>query len=327
MIRVAHVLHTMEVGGSEQMVLELCRHRDRTAFDCVVAAPEEGVIVDEIRQTGASVHTGPGAFQAAVCDADLINQHWFGYDPAGLALLHAAARPFVITLHCAVALPPLPARTICTSEHAYDLQQDRSRCVLIPNGVDVARFDLPRKPPGEEVILTRVCRPAKCATYFWDAMQRVLDCYPQTRLWIVGNPEGCDSRSERIRFLGVRRDVPRVLAESDLFVYTPYPEAGSLDLVALEAGAAGVPCIVSDVSAVRPAVLDGVNGFRTPFGDIDAFVEKVGKLVEDPALRARMGRAAVQLVRQRFDIRTVARRYEQVYRSVLEANRNGAVQP
>src|SRR5262249_33660612 len=161
----------------------------------------------------------------------------------------------------------------------------------------------------------------------WDAMQRVLDRYPQTRLWIVGNPEGCESRSERIRFLGVRRDIPRILAQTDLFVYTPYPDAGSLDLVALEAGAAGGPRVGSAVSAVRPAVVEGLNGFRTPFGDVDAFVEKVGMLVEEPALRERMGRAALQIVREQFDIRAVARDYEQVYRSVLEADRNDAVQP
>jgi glycosyltransferase involved in cell wall biosynthesis len=191
---------------------------------------------------------------------------------------------------------------------------------VIPNGVDLSRFAPPRERQREEVILTRVCRPTKCAFYFWLAMKKVLDRWPQTRLWIVGNDEDGQSDSDRICFLGLRRDIPEILAETDIFVYTPYPKWGTRDLVVMEASAAGVPCVVSDVNAVRTSVEDGVNGFLTPFAAESGFVEKVGLLVEDPALRARMSRAAVQLARERFDIRDVVRRYEVVYRAVLDGS-------
>jgi glycosyltransferase involved in cell wall biosynthesis len=321
MIRIAHLLSGIHVGGSEQMVLEFCKHRDRTQFECVVAAPVAGVIADEMRRTGTSVYIGPTALRDAVREADLINLHWWDYEPSMLALVQAAARPYVITLHCPIRLPKLPVVTICTGEYAYEVQEHKAHCVVIPNGVDLSRFAPPCERQREEVILTRVCRPPRCALYFWAAIKQILNRYSQTRLWIVGNDnENCRSDSDRVCFLGLRRDIPEILAETDIFVYTPYPRRGTRDLVVMEASAAGVPCVVSNVNTVCTSVEDGVNGFLTPFGAEKEFVEKVGLLVEDAALRARMSRAAVQIARERFDIRDVVRRYEAVYRAVLDTH-------
>lgn len=320
MIRVAHVITVMEVGGIEQSVLQLCRLRNRAEFECTVAAPKEGVIADEIRATGTAVYTGPGALRAAARGADLINLHWWFYSPELLAQVQAIGLPFVTTLHWHRVLPPLPALTICVSEYTFRSQTHPGRFVLIPNGVDLSQFVPRRRPRREEVILTRVCRPDKCALYFWKAIQRVLDEYPQTQLWIVGNPQDRGVSSERVRFLGVRRDIPQILADTDIFVYTPYPETGAHDLVVLEASAAGVPCVVSDVNCVRESVIEGRNGFLTPFEDRDAFAEKVGILVRDAQLRAQMSSEAVKLAQEQFDITRVARRYEIVYRAVMEAH-------
>jgi len=322
MIRVAHLLTGIWVGGSEQMVLELCKHRDRTQFEFVVAAPTAGVIADEIRATETAVYTGPMALQDAAREADLINLHWCNYEPPMLALALQAAKPYIITLHWPFQLPDLPAITICTSDYAYEIQDHKDRCVIIPNGVDLSRFAPPWARQRDEVILTRICRPTKCAFYFWVAMKQVLKRYPQARLWIAGTDKESGSDSGQVRFLGLRRDIPEILAETDIFVYTPYPESGTRDLVVMEAAAAGVPCVVSDVNGVWTSVEDGVNGFLTPFGDEKAFIEKVRLLIEDAVLRARMSRAAVQFARERCDIRDVVRRYEVVYRVALDGSRS-----
>jgi len=151
-------------------------------------------------------------------------------------------------------------------------------------------------------------------------MRKVLNRYPQTRLWIVGNQDGIGRSTERVRFFGTRLDIPDILAETDIFAYTPYPNTGSSDLVVMEALAMGVPCVVSDVNAVRESVEHEQNGFLTPFGDIDAFVQKIGMLVEDANLRVRMGQTAIRIARERFDMRRIARSYEAVYRLVLDAH-------
>jgi len=138
----------------------------------------------------------------------------------------------------------------------------------------------------------------------------------------VGNEDGFVGTTEIARFFGIRRDIPEILAETDIFAYAPYPNTGSNDLVVMEASAMGVPCVVSDVNAVRESVEDGQNGFLTPYGDEDTFAQKVGMLVENASFRNRMGQIAIRIAQERFDMRRVARSYEDIYRSVLNLSQN-----
>jgi glycosyltransferase involved in cell wall biosynthesis len=322
MTRILYFLPFMGIGGTEQMVLQLCRCHNRTEFECIVAAPAEGVIVDEIRRTGVPVITGPNALAAAALGADLINLHWCNYSLSLLSQVQAMGKPFVTTLQWDVALPWVPAVTICASENGFQIQTFRDQCVFIRNGVDLSSFAPHPRVDRERVIIIRVCRPSRCALYFWDTMRQVLDRYPQTELWIVGVPGDHQWHSDRVRFLGIRRDIPQILAQTDIFVNLPHPNSGATDLVAMEAAAAGLPCVVSDVNSVRGSVVEGETGYLTQFGDGAAVVERVGRLIEDAPLRARMGCAAVELARERFDMTRIARRYEIVYRAVLEACRN-----
>ena len=319
MISVTHMLPFSGVGGTEQMVLNLCKFRDQAEFDCVVAMPEDGVMAQEIRNTGTPVYIGELSYHAAMRRADIVNLHWMSYDPNWHGVAKSSGKPYVTTLHWASEMPELPTITICTSLYTYQMQKDKSQFEAIPNGIDLSRFVPRPKIQKEEVIITRVCRPTRCALYFWMGMREVLDRYPQTRLWVVGNEDGPGQSSDRMHFLGIRRDVPDILARSDIFAYTPYPNAGSKDLVAMEASAMGVPCVVSDVTCMRESIEQGQNGFLTPFGDVEAFVEKIGMLVEDASLRDRMGQAAIRIAQEQFDMRRITRRYEAVYRAVLDA--------
>lgn len=319
MIRIVHILPFTGVGGTEQMVLNLCKFRDQKEFECVVTAPAEGVIIDEIRKTGTPVYTERESYNKVMRWADLINLHLAHYPPNLHALVQTSRKPFVVTLHWMSEMPKLPVYTICTSFHAYEIQKYKSQSMVIPNGIDLSVF-APRPRQRREVVnITRICRPVRCDLYFWTAMRKVLSRYPQTRLWIVGNENGIGRSSDRVRFFGIRRDIQDILAETDIFAYTPYPNSGSSDLVVMEASAMGVTCVTSDVNCVREALEQGQNGFLTPFGDVDAFTRKVGMLVEDADLRSRMSQTAIRIARERFDMHRVAWSYEAVYRMVLDA--------
>lgn len=320
MIRVGHLLPFMGVGGAERLLVSLCRHADRTEFQPLVAAPHDGPLSRELRDLEVPVEVGPSGLARVLARSDVLNLHWTSYDPHLRSIVESAGKPYVTTLHWPSRLPRLPALTICTSPTAREIQPHPELCVAIPNGIDLERFG-PRSPKSDgRVVLTRVCRPPRCAWYFWEALRILLDRYPQTELRIVGNDPRAGRTTERVRFLGVRLDVPSLLADSDLFVYTPHPGEGTQDLVTMEASAAGVPCVVSDVECVRDTVLHGVNGFRAPFGDVEAFVECASRLIEDVRLRERMSRQAVEVARQRFDVRGAASAYEEVYRAALEAH-------
>jgi glycosyltransferase involved in cell wall biosynthesis len=322
MIRITHVLPFKGVGGTEQMVLNLCKFRNRTGFDCAVAMPGEGLMADEIRKTGVRVYTGWPSYHAAMNWADIVNLHWLDHRSDLHSLVESSRKPYVTTLHWASEMPDLPALTICTARYTYQIQRSKHRFVVIPNGVDLSQFYPRPRQHRKEVIITRVCRPVKCALYFWTAMREVLDRYSQARLWIVGNEDGFVGTTDIARFFGIRRDIPEILAETDIFAYTPYPDTGSNDLVVMEASAMGVPCVVSDVNAVRESVENGKNGFLTPYGDKDAFAHKVEMLVENASLRKQMGQIAIRIAQERFDMHRVARCYEDIYRSVLNFSQN-----
>lgn len=318
MIRVAHILPFMGVGGVEQMVINLCKFSDKDEFKNAVAAPEEGIMANEICETGAQVYTGWDGYQVVMRWADIINLHCTGYDPSLFGFVESSSKPYVVTLHWLSEMPKIPAITICTSQKVYDIQKDKNRFRLIPNGIDLTTFYPRPKQQKNEVIITRICRTSKCALYFWSAMMKVLGDYSQVRLWIVGNEKDYGISSDKITFFGIRRDIPDILAETDIFAYAPYPDTGSKDLVVMEALAMGVPCVVSNVNAVQNSVYNEQNGFLVDFGNEEDFSNKVSILVENPNLRNSMSQTAVEIAIRDFDISKYAKDYENVYREVID---------
>ena len=115
---------------------------------------------------------------------------------------------------------------------------------------------------------------------------------------------------ERLRLLGPRADVPRLLAAADVFVF-PSDGAEGLGLGPLEALAAGVPVVATAVSDL-PELLAGAAVIVPP-GDRDAIVEGCRQLLDDPARRAELARRGATLVRERLSVgsavETHARRY------------------
>lgn len=103
----------------------------------------------------------------------------------------------------------------------------------------------------------------------------------------------------RVRFLGERRDVPRLLAAADVLCQANTGPEG-FSLAFMEAFAAGLPIVTTRLGGA-PELIDGTTGVLTPPGDIAALADALRKLVDDPALRARMGDSAVGRVRALCD--------------------------
>jgi len=100
---------------------------------------------------------------------------------------------------------------------------------------------------------------------------------------------------ERARFLGIRHDVPDLLAASDLFVLPSLWEG--LGLVFLEAMAVGLPVVATTVSAIPEVVEDGATGWLVPPGDPERLAATIAQALADPRERERRG----DLGRQRLD--------------------------
>lgn len=122
----------------------------------------------------------------------------------------------------------------------------------------------------------------------------------------------------RTRFLGVRDDVAALLPAFDVFALSSRHEGLSIALV--EALAAGVPCVATEVGGTPEVVGHDDVGWLVPPGDPPALAEAVGQLLADPDRRAAMSRRAVQRA-QRFSIEPACRELEALYEEVARAQR------
>ncbi len=116
----------------------------------------------------------------------------------------------------------------------------------------------------------------------------------------------------RVRFLGVRKDVPALLQAADLFALTSVSEAASLTL--LEAMASRRAVVVTNVGGNPEIVRDGVEGLLVPRGDADAVAAAVGGLLDDPDRAAAMGAAGRARVEERYHLRQTVDAYHTLYR-------------
>jgi glycosyltransferase involved in cell wall biosynthesis len=108
-----------------------------------------------------------------------------------------------------------------------------------------------------------------------------------------------------VQFLGERRDVPALLAASDIAVHPSHEEGFSNSI--LEAMTAGLPLVVTAVGGNVEQVIENENGFLFPPRDAAALAAALEKLLADPALRRRMGEASRRRIETEFSIeRTVA---------------------
>lgn len=126
----------------------------------------------------------------------------------------------------------------------------------------------------------------------------------------------------RVRLLGHVDDVRQVYRGSDLLLLLSHREG--LGMVALEAGACGVPTVGWKATGVIDAVLDGETGVLVDQGDNDALVRSITALLRDETARRRLGSSAGRRVRDQFDQTDVWDRWvDLLAQPQLRATRNG----
>jgi glycosyltransferase involved in cell wall biosynthesis len=119
-----------------------------------------------------------------------------------------------------------------------------------------------------------------------------------------------------VRFLGRRSDVGAILRDAtDIALSASRQEA--LPLNVLEAGFFGLPMVLSDIPPHREVVQHGRTGIIVPAGDAPAFAAAVVDLLENPARRQRLGRAASQHIHSNFLIGRYVREFSELYGELL----------
>ena len=125
--------------------------------------------------------------------------------------------------------------------------------------------------------------------------------------------------TERVKFLGTRRDIPALMDAADAYVMSSAWEG--LPMVLLEAAASGLPIVATDVGGNSEVVIDGKTGFLVPPKDPDALAQAMLRLMGlPPEERRRMGAVARQHIEANYSLDRVVDQWEALYTELLERN-------
>jgi glycosyltransferase involved in cell wall biosynthesis len=197
-------------------------------------------------------------------------------------------------------------------------------------GVDLARFR-PQPPPAGPLTVVLASRMLwdKGLQEFVDAAAVLRARSVPLRMVLVGKPDPSNPSavpeaqlrqwhdSGAVEWWGHRADMPAVLAAAHIVCLPSYREG--LPTILIEAAAAGLPLVATDVPGCREVVRDGENGLLVPPRDAAALADALARLAGDAALRSDYGRASRRLAEAELGIGRVAEETLAVYRGLLGA--------
>ena len=133
----------------------------------------------------------------------------------------------------------------------------------------------------------------------------------ENELRILAAPLG-----DHFRFLGLRNDIPRVMAGLDLLVVPSLNEG--MGRVVLEAGAAGTPVLASDVGGLPDIIQNGHTGVLVPKEDSAAIEDQIRELSTQPEQLQKMGEAAQNQVVPAFSLENMVEHIEALYETLIK---------
>ena len=217
-----------------------------------------------------------------------------------------------------------------------DFKLDAGKVYLIPNGIDTAQFavdskterPIKRRQWGAEgnPIIGIIARLSgvKGIDVLINAFPLVLAEFPQCRLWIIG--EGSEKEylqglvenkglSGRVRFEPIVNRSADILPIFDVFVMPSLQEG--LGLSVMEAQAAGIPVIVSDVGGLPDLVEDNKTGMLFPSGQSDVLAGRIIDVLKQPRKANAMAEAARLRVNKEFSLEHMTTRTLNFYEQYL----------
>lgn len=279
---------------------------------------------------------------------DVIQAHEFDAIVHGALVAKIAGVPMVATIHgkhyfWEKGRRRWAYRWVSRYAHMVAVSEDLKRFVLDQTGIPAHRVQViyngvDKAPKADPAGITQYRRdlglsddelvvgvvgnlyPVKGHTYLLDAVPQVLETCPKTTFLLIGRGElevplktkvktlGIE---EKVRFLGLRHDVPKLLAIMDVFAMPSLSEGLSIAL--LEAMAAGKPVVVTHVGGNPELVVEGEIGYLVPAGDAPSLAQAILALLGDPSRAARFGVRAKQLVEERFTLGLMADKYCTLY--------------
>jgi len=205
------------------------------------------------------------------------------------------------------------------------------RIKVIHNGINCScmNLEIDKRLKRQELGLSETCRVIGTAArlnsikniqMMFRVLKLVLQQVPDTCLVIAGQGEEEERLktmaselgiSERVKFIGLRFDLPEVYKLFDVFLLTSLSEGISVTL--LEAMASGVPAVVTDVGGNGEVVVEGETGFLVPVDDDKKMAQLACDLLQHQENARKIGDAACKLVESQFSVKVMIDSYRGLY--------------
>lgn len=354
-IHVCHVSMTLRTGGLERLLVEFGRlaNRERYLLE-FVSLTDVGPPADDLRALGVHVRSlgFPSISKWDVYrslkklfrerSVDIVHTHnTYPHFYGTLAAVSAHVPVIINTQHgrgCgngwkdhlqfAIA-NHFTDRIVGVSEDATSLcrQQNNSsasRMMCIWNGIDVGRFKFAGPSSSCTAISVGRLSSEKDFATLLKAVAIVKPRVPEFRLQMVG--DGAERSAlealsrelnlgDVVTFLGERRDVPALLAQSGFYVASSRTEGISLTI--LEAMSVGLPVVTTAVGGSPEIVEQEVTGHLAPAQDPAALADAIIRMCSQKQEWRTIGAAGRSRVERHFDVRTMMNGYERLYEELL----------
>ncbi|NLE83212.1 MAG: glycosyltransferase family 4 protein [Chloroflexi bacterium] len=256
------------------------------------------------------------------------------WEPGFSGTLKQAISDFVYP-RCIDAEAGVSSAIVDQLKERYPTHSKKLRPILAYNGIRLPDSveplpEITAKKPRFTIGTVGRLAEQKGYTHLLAALPLVLGRHSETKLVFLGDGE---LRSEleaqtrqrglegQVEFAGQVKNVQERLQGFDLFVSSSLWEG--LPTVIMEAMAAGLPVVATDIAGTREMIADGVNGRLVPCGDPLALADAINEMIENPHLRQKISNAGRLAVKQ-FSIDEIAKTYLKLYETLLaESGENG----
>lgn len=217
---------------------------------------------------------------------------------------------------------------------------DKDKLVVIHNGINVSFIEKNKIGRNQKRIMLGLnaddcvivnvanIRVEKGQEILIRAFKQVADKEPKAKLLIVGSATDAQltralkdltqglGLAESVIFLGKREDVSEILSASDIFVLSSLTEG--LPISVLEAMAAGIPVVATDVGGIREIIEDGKNGILVPSNSEDKLSAAIVSLLNDKNKAQGLSREGRETVANFFSLEKMIQGYENLYLSLIK---------
>lgn len=357
MVRVLHVIDSLDLGGAQTVLVNLVRFRDPTQYTVDVATMHgRGVFADALAAEGVEVISlSAGKFPPGYLwslprllrrkSYDIVHSHLFGANWVAKPLAALCGVQVRVNHdHCNDrvrhgwrlgvdrSMNRFSSHVIAVSESTRADLLARERLAadfvtFLPNGVDTSRFR-----PSEEADRVKARgnlgvpgdRPVVAGLgrlhpqKNWPLFLRVAECFPQADFVIAGTgPEEKFLREQAPDNVHLIGFRDSRDVMAAADVFLLTSHYEGMPMTLLEAMACGVPSVVSAVDGCEEILGSGAGGVTARPGDLQDFVRKLGALVADGARRMQQGATARERALNEFDARKQARGVEAIYNRLL----------